>query len=87
VKHGTRALSTPSEPIPFNAAEDIPAFDTSEHEVSTEEEPNALTGEEMAAFLACMKEEFPAQYDDFPGQRDRATPLLYASAAPHWSHA
>jgi hypothetical protein len=48
--------------LPFNAAEGVPAFDTSEHEVYTEEEPNALTSEETAAFLACMKEEFPAQY-------------------------
>jgi integrase len=46
----------------FNAAEGIPAFDTSEHEVYTEEEPNALTSEETAQFLVCMKEEFPAQY-------------------------
>jgi len=48
--------------LPFNAAEGVPAFDTSEHEVYTEEEPNALTSEETAAFLACMKDEFPAQY-------------------------
>jgi hypothetical protein len=48
--------------LPINAAEDAPAFDTSEHEVYTEEEPNALTSEETAQFIACMKEEFPAQY-------------------------
>jgi hypothetical protein len=48
--------------LPFNAAEGIPCFDTSEHEVYTEEEPNALTSEETTAFLACMKESFPAQY-------------------------
>jgi hypothetical protein len=48
--------------LPFNAAEGVPCFDTSEHETYTEEEPNALTGEEAAAFLACMKDEFPAQY-------------------------
>lgn len=48
--------------LPFNAAEGVPAFDTSEHEVYTEEEPNALGSEETAEFLACMKEEFPAQY-------------------------
>jgi integrase len=48
--------------LPFNAAEGVSCFDTSEHEVYTEEEPNALTSEETAAFLACMKEEFPAQY-------------------------
>jgi hypothetical protein len=48
--------------LPFNAAEGVSSFDTSEHEVYTEEEPNALTAEETADFLACMKEEFPAQY-------------------------
>ena len=48
--------------LPFNAAEGIPAFDTSEHETYTEEEPNALTSEETSAFLACMKEAFPAHY-------------------------
>jgi hypothetical protein len=48
--------------LPFNAAEGVPAFDTSEHEVYTEEEPNALTSEETARFLACMKDEFQAQY-------------------------
>lgn len=48
--------------LPFNAAEGVPSFDTSEHETYTEEEPNALTSEETAAFLACMKDEFPAQY-------------------------
>jgi integrase len=48
--------------LPFSAAEDTPAFDTSEHETYTEEEPNALTAEEVTAFLSCMKEEFPAQY-------------------------
>jgi integrase len=48
--------------LPFNAAEGLPAFDTSEHETYTEEEPNTLTGVEVAAFLTCMKEECPAQY-------------------------
>jgi integrase len=48
--------------LPFNAAEGIPAFDTSEHPTYTEEEPNALTSEEAASFLATMREEFPAQY-------------------------
>lgn len=48
--------------LPFNAAEGVPAFDTSEHETYTEEEPNTLTGEEIADFLVTMKEEFPAQY-------------------------
>jgi hypothetical protein len=48
--------------LPFNASEGVPAFDTSEHETYTEEEPNSLTSEEAASFLACMKDEFPAQY-------------------------
>ena len=48
--------------LPFNAAEGIPAFDTSEHETYTEEDPNSLTGEETAMFLATTKDEFPAQY-------------------------
>ncbi len=48
--------------LSFNAADDVPPFDTSEHEIYTEEEPNSLTSVETAEFLACMKEEFPAQY-------------------------
>jgi len=48
--------------LPFDPAEGIPGFDTSEHETYTEEEPNALTSGELPAFLACMKETFPAQY-------------------------
>jgi integrase len=48
--------------LPFDASEGILAFDTSEHPTYTEEEPNALTSEEAAAFLACMKAQFPAQY-------------------------
>ena len=45
-----------------NPVEGVRAFDTSEHVIYSEEEPNALTGEEAANFLACMKEEFPEQY-------------------------
>jgi integrase len=48
--------------LPLDAAEGIPAFDTSEHETYTEEEPNTLTSEEVADFLACLKEQCPAQY-------------------------
>jgi hypothetical protein len=48
--------------LPFNAAEGVPSFDTSEHETYTEEQPNSLTSKEAASFLACMKDEFPAQY-------------------------
>jgi hypothetical protein len=51
-----------AEPRAGQSSVRTPAFDTSEHEIYTEEEPNALTSEETAAFLACMKEEFPAQY-------------------------
>ncbi len=57
VERGRRELR-----LSFNPAEGIRAFDTSEHEVYTEEEPNALTSEETSAFLACMEQEFPAQY-------------------------
>jgi integrase len=57
LKRAKRELS-----LPFNAAEGIPGFDTSEHQTYTEEQPNALTSEEAAAFLVCMKDEFPAQY-------------------------
>lgn len=48
--------------LPFNAAEDVPSFDTSEHETYSEEEPNTLTSDELSRFLKWMKEEFPAQY-------------------------
>ena len=48
--------------LSFNAAEGVPSFDTSEHETYTEEQPNSLTSEEAASFLASMKDEFPAQY-------------------------
>lgn len=59
---GTRKRAKRELVLPFNAAEGIPGFDTSEHETYTEEEPNTLTGEEAASFLARMKDEFPAQY-------------------------
>jgi integrase len=45
-----------------NPADGIEPFDTSEHETYTEEEPNALTAEEAAAFLASMREMFPQHY-------------------------
>jgi hypothetical protein len=48
--------------LPLNATEGVSLFDTSEHETYTEEEPNALTSEETAEFLACMKDDCPAQY-------------------------
>lgn len=45
-----------------NPTEGVRAFDTSEHETYSAEEPNALTSEEAAAFLACMKSECPEQF-------------------------
>jgi integrase len=38
------------------------AFDTTEHETYTEEEPNALTAEQARAFLACMRVECPQHF-------------------------
>ncbi len=40
----------------------VKAFDTSEHPIYTEEEPNALSKEEMHEFLACMFELYPQHY-------------------------
>jgi integrase len=48
--------------LPINAADDVPAFDTSQHEPYSDEQPNALSCEETARFLKTMKDEFPAQY-------------------------
>lgn len=48
--------------IPFLATEDVKDFDTSEHATYTEEEPNALTPEEVPAFLAMMRELYPQHY-------------------------
>jgi len=42
--------------------EGIPNFDTSEHPTYTEEEPNTLTADATAEFLACMREECPQHY-------------------------
>ena len=42
-----------------SAAEDVPAFDTSQHRCYSREEPNALTADELRGFLACMREQFP----------------------------
>jgi hypothetical protein len=57
MKRATREYELARNPV-----EGVRAFDTSEHETHTAEEPNSLTSEEATAFLACMKEEFPAQY-------------------------
>ncbi len=48
--------------IPFLATEDVKDFDTSEHATYTEEEPNALTPEEVPAFLAMMRKLYPQHY-------------------------
>jgi integrase len=45
-----------------NPAETLKAIDTSEHPVYTEEEPNALTPEEVAAFLEAMRDAYPQHY-------------------------
>lgn len=57
MKRATREYELSRNPV-----EGVRAFDTSEHAVYSEEEPNALTGAEAAEFLACMKAEFPEQY-------------------------
>jgi integrase len=48
--------------LKYDPSEGIKSFDTSEHPTYTEEEPNALTKEEMHEFLACMYELFPQHY-------------------------
>jgi integrase len=48
--------------IDTDPTEAVKRFDTSEHPVYTEEEPNALTPEEMRDFLACMLELYPQHY-------------------------
>jgi integrase len=44
------------------ATEGVESFDTSEHETYTDEEPNALTPEEVPAFLATCRELHPSHY-------------------------
>lgn len=48
--------------IVTDPSEGLKPFDTSEHPVYTEEQPNALTTQEMHHFLACMWERFPQHY-------------------------
>jgi hypothetical protein len=48
--------------LPSDPTEGVRHFDTSEHETYTEEEPNALTTEEVAQFLAGMREMYPQHY-------------------------
>ncbi len=45
-----------------NPAEGVKPFDTSRHRTYTEEEPNALEPEELAKFLACIREMYPQHY-------------------------
>ena len=48
--------------LPRNPAEDVEAFDTSEHETYTVEEPNSLTPEEVSAFLDALFRMYPQHY-------------------------
>jgi integrase len=48
--------------IAADPTEGVKAFDTSEHPVYTEEQPNALTTQEMRDFLGCMFELYPQHY-------------------------
>lgn len=48
--------------LPYLATEDVKDFDTSEHATYTEEEPNALTPEEVPKFLETMREVYPQHY-------------------------
>jgi integrase len=48
--------------ISADPTEGVKAFDTSEHPVYTEEQPNALNIQEMRDFLACMFEWAPQHY-------------------------
>ncbi len=57
MKAAKRTYELPSDPT-----EGLPSFDTSEHEVYTEEEPNTLTADKVNEFLACMHEELPEHY-------------------------
>lgn len=48
--------------LPHLATEGVTSFDTSEHDTYTDEEPNALTPEEVPAFLATCRELYPSHY-------------------------
>jgi integrase len=48
--------------LPYLATEDVSDFDTSEHATYTEEEPNALSPEEVPSFLERMRELYPQHY-------------------------
>lgn len=48
--------------LPHLATEGVESFDTSEHDTYTDEEPNALTPEEVPAFLAACRELHPSHY-------------------------
>jgi len=48
--------------LSHNAIEDVEQFDTSKHETHTEEDPNALTREQVFKFLTLMRELYPQHY-------------------------
>jgi integrase len=48
--------------LKHDATKGVKQIDTSEHETYTEEEPNALTEDEVKAFLDCMFDNFPQHY-------------------------
>jgi site-specific recombinase XerC len=56
-----RAMTAELE-LPKNPAEGLRNFDESTHPTYTDEQPNALTPEQAAEFLACMKERWPQHY-------------------------
>ena len=48
--------------LPHLATEGVESFDTSEHDTYTDEEPNALTPEEVPTFLATCRDLHPSHY-------------------------
>jgi hypothetical protein len=74
--------------LPFDAAEGIPAFDTSEHATYTEEEPNTLTSEGDCRIPRVHEGAAPgAVRDGLCRLRNRAASLLHATASPNGTDA
>lgn len=48
--------------LPRDPSIGLRTFDTSTHHTYTDEEPNALTAEEVRDFLACMREKYPHHF-------------------------
>ncbi len=48
--------------LPRDPSIGLRTFDTSTHHTYTDEEPNALTAEEVRDFLACMRENYPHHF-------------------------